>query len=817
MTSTLIIYKSCRIREEKLFIVDDIASYLDTLTKQTITAFQYQRQGMSLKIKINKKQTALNFTEANDYNYASIQNDSEKVCYYFIKNKKQLADSTIELELSMDTINTFRPTTDFEISERTKVNREHKNRVKVTYESKMLHIRPDDYNVYDELPSVNEEVWIYPDGDSENIFARGILKEINYRTDDPTIVEEFVITLDEGYTSEMILAGFEQCIYYEIPAILKSIDEDLVELDVETLDNIVFTTSGTRYLRDIDINSEGLTPLLYGTNKGVLNGDGQSWYLIYRGNNPLSCYLCADNGFTATMQSTNKEIVATDLVVGTYYYILPDRNGNPRQDINVSLETAEGNNVSATIFSSGSGNMTYKVQYVTYYYRDGANIKVGRYYYLNLGAGFFYVSTLTLYTTTKIIIKDEKSPIKGNTLGTLTNNTATIRGGTSFDINLTTSQVEVYDITSVNRTDADIAKIIKLPYKPCDDNFTGWAYDSDKHMLVLKNLDKPLESYVSTTYDPFEDLKIEYEVPVLTANRKEKWESKLFHSDYYQPKFVYDSFTFVFALERQKEYVTAENFLITFTATGTINSRFLFTFVSYNVDDYCLEDYSNILPVARNNEVPIYNSDYINYIKMGFNYDVKTKQRQEAGQWIGTALSLVGSIASFASSSVTGGFGIAGGISLATATLGQMVNAVNSTAQAEANQAQKLYQLRQQKESVMGSDDIDLMSKYTNNKAKWMLYKVSARMKSVLLDLFHYTGYIDGTSKVPNVTTRKWFNFLSCDLVVNEDNNINGDIMNDIKAKYALGVTFMHCNTIVSVKTWDWNQEKENWETILFN
>ena len=816
MTSTLKLYKSCMIREEKLFIVDDIESYLSTLTTETISKFQYQRQGASLRLKINKSQSNLDYTSANDYNYASIQNGTEKICYYFIINKKQLADSTIELELRMDTINTFRPITDFEISARTKVNREHKNRVKITYEYKLLHMRLDNYNVYDELPSINEEVWIYPDGDNENIFARGTLKEINYRSDDPTIVEELVIQLYEGYTSAMILSGFEQCLDYNIPAILVSIDADLVELDVGTLDNVTFTNSGTRYLRDIDINSEGLTPLLYGTNKGNLLGDAQSWYLIYRGNNPLSCYLCADNGFTATIQSTDKEIIPTDLTVGTYYYILPDRNGNPRQDINVSLETAEGKNVSATIFTSGSGNTTYRVQYVTYYYRDGANIKVGRYYYLNLGLGFFYVSTLTLYTTTKIIIKDEKSPIKGNTLGTLTNNTATIRGGTSFDINLTTSSVEVYDITTINRTDADIAKIIKLPYRPCDANFTGWAYDSDKHMLVLKNLDKPLESYVASAYNPFEDLKIEYEVPVLTANRKEKWESKLFHSDFYQPKFVYDSFTFVFALERQKEYVTAENFLITFTATGTINSRFLFTFGSYDVDGYTLEDYSNILPVARNNELPIYNSDYINYIKMGFNYDVKTKQRQEAGQWIGTALSLVGSIASFASSSVTGGFGIAGGISLATATMGQLVNAVNSTAQAEANQAQKLFQLRQQKESVMGSDDIDLMSKYTDNKAKWMLYKVSARMKSVLLDLFHFTGYIDGTSKVPNVTTRKWFNFLSCDLVINEDNNLTDDIINDIKAKYAMGVTFMHCNTINTIKTWDWNQEKENWETALF-
>ena len=804
MTSKLTLYKSCKIREEKLFIVDDISSYLSTLSKETITGFQYQRQGMSLRVKINKSQTNLDFIANNDFNYASIQNDSQKVCYYFIKSKKQLADSTIELELSMDTINTFRPTTDFEISAKTKVNREHKDRVSIVGKSIKVRIIFHD-PLFIGTIAEGDTIVLSSDHDS-NILSGKVLEIDTDRAtidiDNPTSEEDYLSYISTNFN----------------PYELYKDGSNYIRFDYLYENDFVFTTSLT-YERKIDINSEGLTPLLYGKNKGVLQGDNQSWYLIYKGSNPLACYLCADNSFNATLQASNKEIVPADLSTGTYYFILPDRNGNAHAayDIGVNMSTAEGKDVSAMILHSGMGDMTYNEQFVTYYYKDGSDIKVGRYYYIDLGSGFFYVATLTLYTTNKIIIESGPDVIKGNTLGTLTNNTATIRSGPSYDIALSTHVVDVYDITTLNRTDADIAKIIKLPYRPCDDNFSGWDYDSSMHMLLYKNLDRPLENDIATSYNPLESLQFTEAIPSLSTNRDKKWESKLYHSDYYQPKFVYDSFTFIFSLERQKEFVSLADFLITFTATGTINSRFLFTFASYNVDGYALEDYSNILPVARNNELPIYNSDYINYIKMGFNYDVKTKQRQEAGQWIGTALSLVGSIASFASSSVTGGFGIAGGISLATATLGQLVNAVNSTAQAEANQAQKLYQLRQQKESVMGSDDIDLMTKYTGNKAKWMLYEVSERMKSVLYDLFFYTGYLDGTSKIPNVSTRKWFNFLSCDLVINEDNNLNDDIMNDIKAKYGIGVTFMHCNTINAVKTWDWAQEKENWEITLFN
>ena len=807
MTSTLVIYKHCKIREEKLFIVDDITSYLSTLTKETILGFQYQRQGMSLKIKINKSQTNLDFIANNDFNYASIKNDNQKTCYYFIKSKKQLADSTIELELSMDTINTFRPTTDFEISAKTKVNREHKDRLNIAAKKILVVINftGSETGTIDE----GDAVAIYNDRDPDPMFTGVVDRKdvgmIGIYIDNPTSEEEY-IEMIEPYIGTIMEINKDGANY--------------ILFTPTSIDQFEFTTTYT-YNRNIDINSEGLTPLLYGKNKGIIQGDNKTWYLIYKGNNPLSCYLCADSGFTATLQSSNKEILPTDLTTGIYYYILPDRNGDvyAAYDIGVNMYTDEGKDVSAWIehTSAGSPDTQYSKQWVTYYYKDGSDIKVGRYFYLDLGLGFYYVSTLTLYTTSKIIIESAPSTIKGNTLGVLTSNTATIRAGASFDINTGASSVEIYDISTLDRTAADLAKVIALPYRPCDDDFNGWAYDSTMHMLLLKNLDRQLERGLSSPYNPFEPLQFEDNQPTLTTYKNRKWESKLFHSDYYQPKFVYDSFTFIFSLERQKQYVSLSDFQIVFTATGTINSRFLFTFASYDVDGYALEDYSNILPIARNNELPIYNSDYINYIKMAFNYDVKTKQRQEAGQWIGTALSLVGSIASFASSSVTGGFGIAGGISLATATLGQLVNAVNSTAQAEANQAQKLYQLRQQKESVMGSDDIDLMSKYTGNKAKWMLYEVSERMKSVLYDLFFYTGYLDGTSKIPNVNTRKWFNFLSCDLVINEDNNLNDDIMNDIKAKYGIGVTFMHCNTINSVKTWDWAQEKENWEITLFN
>ena len=181
--------------------------------------------------------------------------------------------------------------------------------------------------------------------------------------------------------------------------------------------------------------------------------------------------------------------------------------------------------------------------------------------------------------------------------------------------------------------------------------------------------------------------------------------------------------------------------------TSTINSRFLFTFNEYTTDGKALNNYDNIMYVARNNEVTIYTSAYMSYLKNGYNYDVKSKQRTEVGTWVGFGVTTIGAVASFAS-----GVGSGAGVVLAASAAAQLVNAVNHTAQAEANQSQKLQQLRMQANSVYGADDVDLMTKYTGNIAKLMLFKVSDRLKNCLYNLFFYTGYTLEAQGIPNVS-----------------------------------------------------------------
>ena len=81
MTSKLTFYQ-CEITPEKNCVVDDITSYLNSLTSNVVDNFQYIKLDLDLYIKINSSQTNVaNF----NYNYVAVKNsDVSKVYYYFI-------------------------------------------------------------------------------------------------------------------------------------------------------------------------------------------------------------------------------------------------------------------------------------------------------------------------------------------------------------------------------------------------------------------------------------------------------------------------------------------------------------------------------------------------------------------------------------------------------------------------------------------------------------------------------------------------------------------------------------------------------------
>ena len=123
MKSKITLYYKSLVNKDRNFVLDNgsgtstLETYLATLTKTTITDFQYIKNDLSISIKINASQTGLEMIDSKNLNYVKIENYTEtegspivyeKAMYYFVINKIWRSKETIELVLSMDTLNCFK-------------------------------------------------------------------------------------------------------------------------------------------------------------------------------------------------------------------------------------------------------------------------------------------------------------------------------------------------------------------------------------------------------------------------------------------------------------------------------------------------------------------------------------------------------------------------------------------------------------------------------------------------------------------------------------------------------------------------------------
>lgn len=818
-TSTVKLYKDTKIYPKKNFHVDSIANYLATFTPLTISDFQYIKHNLNLEIKVSQDQVWQEALSTYNYNYCSIKNsDSSRTVYYFITNKTWKSSSCIALTLVMDTINTFTLGTDYELDDKTLVNRQHKDRF-VSYNISGYFSSFQDDEIEEGVEySLNGQLETFSQAEVD---ASGTMY-LYYRATGGTLINKYLISSIIFY-SEYFVA------YYGTNEVFSMNLDDLYSLNGTISFKVLsgleyqgtpganvsgyFVVSNALVYRNIDLASEGLTPVLYGTEKGLIYDDAQSWYLVYYGNSPIRLYVCADNPFSVTIDGDDT-IEASDLTLNYYYYILPEDNFDDDQyNASISITTAEGDDVGAYRYLVDNSSLPFFKKVITVFSTsDGTTIDVYKLEYMDVGLGYFLIKTTKVLNTTSLTISTNLDSVKARYSSSQVTSASTMRQFTSVSFAISSSTVVNNGFSRLDRKDESLVKIIKLPYKPVN-TFNGFKYDNALGFIYLDDLSTVFNYDITfSDYNPYEEIAVDL-TSISSADLKDEYyESKLYHSDYYQPKFVYDSFTFVYALERLngEDYIYSDTLNIRFSVTNTINSKMMFTMVDYNCDGKLLEDYSNIVIVARNNEVPILNSAYESYLKNGYNYDVKNKDRQIASSWVAAGVGAVGTIGALATGNVVG---VAAGISLAASTLSQLMGAVNTTAQAEQTIHKRIQDLKLQKESVYGSDDVDLMTRYTGNKAKLMLYQVSDRMKSVLYDLFFYTGYVDGTMHTPDTTSRSRFNFVSCDPVINNNANIPEDIIDDLVLRYNAGVTFIH----YYLSTWDFDQEYENWEIDLIS
>ena len=727
ITSTLKIYKKCQIIPERRIVVESISSYLATLTgTKTVNSFQYIRHALNLDIKVDLSQVTQEFT--SEYNYCSIQNgDSTKVVYYFIKKIRQVAQSTILLQLEMDVLNTFEWNKDFAVSPKTEVYREHKDRyIKVT---------------------------------------------------------------SGGVNS---------------------------------------------YVPDVDYYSEGIDAPLFRTANSKLQDSkvSQTWYLIYKNRTTptegspavIDCYCAPAEGVSVKISGDmvfnkyNAPSIYKYICISPNYY-----SGNTAKLVlntgpTITLTHSSSYYLGVVILNIAGSNTLSVLVYK--YYSDGSTPPEMQYsqwcdYFK------FYVND----------VEQDHVWTQGRTEGQgYPFNLPS--GSDNYEWNVGESIVTLQAFSSLDRTDVLLNKIIALPYFPSDYTMSGtimnlpseWDYDNGTGFLKLIDINtKFSHNITSQITDPLRaKLPIRSSAYFADGTRNDKYELKLYHSDFYQVKFVYDSFSYVIQAEKisflNTSYVQT-NFSFGFVHTNTMNSRFLFTGFSNYYWRYIQEDYNAILSVARNNEVVIYNSPYLNYLRTSYNFDVKARDRQIKATETGSTIGLIGSGAGMVMSwaSMNPVVAISGTMSAGTSIANNIVNRINSVAQAEENFARKQEEMKIQSVSVAGADDLDLLEYYSDNRASLCIYEVSNRMKALVADLFYYCGYKTNETKIPAVNTRRQFNYLECNLHIVEIYSTLGgkyipdECINKLKEDYLLGVTFIHYYGL----TWDILQESTNLETSI--
>lgn len=816
MTSTLTLYYNTKLLPDKNLALDNAGSgkgvtlYLQTVTSKSIVGFQYIKHGLSISIRLNESQTKLAMgAGAEDLNYCRIQNGTENPLYYFVVGKAWKAQNTIELSLVMDTLNSFEFNVDYPLSAKTLVEREHHDRLGPAGISNVVRIGPIDFE------EANASWSYFFDNAFFAADAVGDMTNYSFGIYHGVPDSNFTCTTFEKRNGGVYLEGAHTA--------------------GGTI-RIQFDVHGIAY-RKIHKPSEGIQSPKRKTHGEILiDGVSTSWNLLYRNkqtpddtnvyDNPVECLLIPDSPLKIKAPTTDGVIDSSIVNSGEYMIMFSD----------YEQFSFEFEGVAYCPYTSFIGSFRHDFAYAIQ--NDSGTFKLYSIEYIDLtGAGsgsWTQIATasspIKVFMKTSIRVRIDSSLPLANAIhfGSLY-----LYSGSNATKTLTTDGTQtVFGLDNVNRTDARNIKLIKLPYAPSDvsvdsNGFVSlsaeWVFDGNSNFIKLANPNTRFKHRVqpdtqSSLYVP---MFVGLSGHTVEDDRDEKFESKLLHSDFHNPKFVYDSFVKNFDLERvdgetlAKQTLMDYPFEFTFVASRNIVSKFLFDFTQW--DAFYIEeteDFNHIVCVARNNEEVLYSSQYLNYLRTGYNYDLKTKERTELSAGVGIGLNVAALMASIGISFIPGaqGIGLASAVASGFGLAGQLVSYAKNVAQGEQNIAQKLQEIQMQAVSVQNADDVDLLDYYCSNKAMYCEYDISDEMKSALWDLFHYCGYKTNLQKVPDKSTRYWFNFVQADLVFVDTANLNSDIEEDLKTRFKDGVTFLHYREGYG---FNFEQQRENWEMAI--
>ena len=570
----------------------------------------------------------------------------------------------------------------------------------------------------------------------------------------------------------------------------------------------------TTITRKIDNYDEGINPVKYLiAEEKIYQKLDQDWYLIYKNKSqisenttvPIDCLCCAGESVNLTVASDATGIYFDNYNKFDLICAFSKDNAEFKTTINgVQYTIGEDSQYKGIAFWKGAINQALLL-------KDSNCTLIN-----NVGS-----SALTdVNATIKLRTINYQLDPAPESVYSYTSLLGIVESKSYIESTVGTTSATLNPFSTVDKTDTQIIKIIKMPYAPFEINIvndrmtipTGWTYTNG--FLRLNNLDTEFLSTVKN--DTVLGIKDRIITSTLVNYKNVKhsslYESKLYNSAFYTQKYVYDNFEKEILLERYSPNTGAASHEVTvkFKQSNNISSNSLFDFSFSNGVYHKVAQYDQYLNVNRTNEVALYNSDYLNYIRNGYNYDKKVLATQKAANWISFGISAASSVASFALSANP--ISAAAGISFVSQAISSVANSITQSINGEAAIQQKLDDYQRRPASVSNTTDLDLLSYYNGNRLWNVRERISDKVLDGIYNLFRLTGYGCDEYEIPDTTGRVWYNYIQCAPEFDETQwNYGKDIMEDIKSRYGIGVTRYHAVD----GEYDWNQEKENFEKWL--
>ena len=337
--------------------------------------------------------------------------------------------------------------------------------------------------------------------------------------------------------------------------------------------------------------------------------------------------------------------------------------------------------------------------------------------------------------------------------------------------------------SDIDRTALGLKKAICLPYRPFDRDDAGYLPEgcfvvAGKILLARDDL----ESTIS-----FTPKGRELYLPSMSAKPTEatdgkatalQLEPKVYSSEFRFSKLVYDSFSIV--LKGEDTYFNSnlsetgnDKIVFKFFASPSMVSEFdfsIYSYPGYSASEFILspvwsEDYPLHLIINRNNETPVYTSAYLDYLRTGYNYDLKSQAVQLGMQGLGIAISAINAGVGIAATFATGGLAAPYAVSAATGFASSIANIGKTAAENQRGNAQRLKELQAQGASVAGNSDFAVSKRYTKNRVSLETYSVEPRLINAARSFFYLKGYATDEIKAPTCHSRAHFDFIECDPV----------------------------------------------------